>query len=164
MSSMELLDLDFMMKWLEHILIHIFSNIIVYFMMMHIYMDALLICIWVNWRLMVFLSQHLVHLMLEELHLTLRWIDLWWENIFVSSHIICYMLMSLSFMDLWVRLLWVILSLLVFCARYLVRFWWWFFIHSLDERTHGWLYWCTLYILEHNYGTWDPHICHWSRF
>ena len=45
MRSMELLDLLFMMIWLEEIVIHIFRSILSYFMMMHIYMDASMICI-----------------------------------------------------------------------------------------------------------------------
>ena len=121
MRSMELLDLIFMMTWFEQNIIHIFSIIPFYFMMMHIYMYAPMICIWVTWRLMVYLAQHLVHLMLEEIHLTLRWIDLWLEKIFVSSHILCYIFIILSFTDVWVRLLWVIWSLLVFLAHYLVQ-------------------------------------------
>ena len=110
--------LIFMMKWLEHIIIHICSGIICYVMMMHIYMDAPMICIWVTWTLMISLAQHLVHLMLEELHPTLGWIDLWLENIFVSRHILCYIFMILSFMDVWVRLLWFISSLLLFCSLF----------------------------------------------
>ena len=35
----------FMMTWLENTLIHIYSGILCYFMMMHIYMDAPMICI-----------------------------------------------------------------------------------------------------------------------
>ena len=42
---MELLDLLFMMTWLEHIIIHIFRSIIFYVMMMHNYMDAPMICV-----------------------------------------------------------------------------------------------------------------------
>ena len=83
-------------------------------MMMQIYMDASMICIWVTWRLMVFIAQHLAHLMLEQIHPTLGWIDLWLEKVWFSSHILCYIFMILSFMDVWVRLLWVIWSLPVF--------------------------------------------------
>ena len=90
---------------------------------MHIYMDAPMICIWFTWKLMVFLAQHLVHLRLEELHPTLGWIDLWWENIFVTRHIHFYIFIIHSFMDVCVRLIWFIWSLLVFLAHYLVQIW-----------------------------------------
>ena len=105
---------------LEHILIHICNNISCYFLMTHIYMDAPMICNWVTWRLIVSLAQHLVHLMLEELHPTSGWIYLWLENIFVANHLLCYIFLIFSLMAVWVRLLWVIWSLLVFFAHYLV--------------------------------------------
>ena len=43
--SMELLYLLFMMTLLDQTLIHIYRRILCYFMMMHIYMDAPMICI-----------------------------------------------------------------------------------------------------------------------
>ena len=152
---MELLDLIFMMTWLEHIIIHIFRNILCYFMMMHIYMDAPMICIWVTWRLMVSLYEHLVHLMFEEIHPTLGWIDLWLENIFVSSHINCYIFMVLPFMD-----------------------YGWDFFESFevsnisgDSSFTSWMkeymaeYFDAYHILlEQHYRTWDLHLCRWRRF
>ena len=107
-------------------------------MIIHIYMDAPMICIWVNWRLMVSLAQHLVHLMLEELRPTLGWIDLWLENIFVASHILFYIFMILSFMDVWVRLLWDIWNLFVCFAHYLVHIWV-EILHSLLGWKNTWL-------------------------
>ena len=155
MRSMELLDLLFMMTWLEHIIIHICRIILCYFMMMHIYMDAPIICIWVTWRLMVFLAQHLVHLMLEELHPTLGWINLWLEKCFAASHILYYIFMILSFMDVWVILPWVIWSLLVFFAHYLVQIWV-EILHSILGWKNTWLN-----ILMHITSFWRSIIGHW---
>ena len=87
---------------------------------------------------MVFLAQHLVHLMLEELHPTLGWIDLWLENFFVANHILYYIFMILSFVDVCVRLLWVIWTLLVLFAHYLVQILVEIF-HSLLGWNNTWL-------------------------
>ena len=122
-----------MIAWLENTLIHIFSRILCYFMMMHIYMDAPMICIWVTWRLFVFVGQHLVHLRLEELYPRLGWTDLWLEKIFVSNNIIFYIFMILSFMDVLMRLIWATWSLHVLFAPYLV--------HILVEVLHSLLGW-----------------------
>ena len=118
---MELLDLLFIMKWLEHTLIQICSRILIYIMIIHISTGAPMMFTWVNWRLMTFLVPFLVYLKLEELHPTLGWRVIWLKKIIIGRNILwCYMMIYI-FMSVFMRLLWATWSLHVFFAPYLVK-------------------------------------------
>ena len=102
--------------------------------------------------------------MLEELHPTLGWRGIWLRKIIIGNNILCYFMMIYIFMGVLMRLLWSTWSLHVFFAHYLVQNLVEVLHSLLGWRSCGWLYWCALYILEQHNGTWDPHLCHWSRF
>ena len=147
MKSMDILFLLLMMELLENHLIYIFSSILIYIMIIHISMAAPMMFTLVTWRLMIFLAPLLVYLKLEELRPTLWWRFIWLKNIIIGSNILwCYMMIYI-FMSVFMRLLWATWSLMFSLLLILFRFWWRFSIHLLDERTHGWFYWCTLHII-----------------
>ena len=133
MKRMDILFLLLMMELLEHHLISIFIRILCYIMMIHIHMDAPMVFTWVTWRLMIFLAPYLVHLMLEELHPTLRWRYISLKNIIVGKNILCYFMMIYIFMGVLMRLIWDTWSLHVLFAPYLV--------HILVEVLHSLLGW-----------------------
>ena len=128
-------------------------------------MGAPMIFIWVTWRLMVFLAQHVVHLMFEKLHPTLGWHIIWLKNIIIGRNILwCYMMIYI-FMSVLMRLLWATWSLQCFLCSlfgsYFGRCSW--FTSWMKENMADYI--DVHYIfLEQHYRTWDPHLCHWSRF
>ena len=118
---MDFLSLLLIMTWLENHIIYISSNIFCYIMMMHIYMDAPMVFTWVTCRLMIFLAPCLVHLVLEELHPTLGWRDIWLKNIIVRRNILFYFMLIYIFMGVLMRLLGATWSVHVFFTPYLVQ-------------------------------------------
>ena len=102
-------------------------------MIIHIYMGAPMMFTWVTWRLVIFLAPCLVHLMLEELHPTLGWRDIWLRNIIIGSNILCYFMLICIFMGVFMILLGATWSIHVFFAPFLV--------HILVEALHPLLGW-----------------------